>query len=205
MSRDEFLAWDHPGVAEWVDGKVFVDMSVGLSHERVVRFVKNLLLLFVDHAMIGEIAGEPYSVECVPGGRLREPDIFFVSTDRQHLLTEQFLAGPPDLAVEVLSPSSVARDLEEKFLEFAAAGVREYWVLDPRDGRRVAYFFVLAPDPVTPGAMAFRPVPISEDGTYRSTVLDGFWMRVAWAFDGARPGQCLAEILAGEPAPLADR
>lgn len=62
----------------------------------------------------------------------REPDILFVKTENKHFLEEQRLAGVADLVIEVVSPESIKRDNEDKFVEYEAAGIREYWIIDSR-------------------------------------------------------------------------
>ena len=79
---------------------------------------------------------------------------------------------PADLVVEVISTESVARDSSEKFYEYQANGVREYWVIDPRPGLARADFWVLDDHG------AYRPVPIGADGFYLSTVLPNFKLDV---------------------------
>ncbi len=195
MTWEEYLAWDHEGIAEWVNGEVHVDMSVGDAHTVLTAFLIKLLGLWCDVTGAGLIKHEPYLMRAMPGAAGREPDVLFVQRDNAYRIREQFLDGPADLVVEVISPDSVVRDRDEKFLEYQAAGVREYWIIDPRDGHQRADFYVLAPDPVRPGAMAFRPVPIRDDGTYHSAVLEGFWMRVGWLWDEhASPLKCLGEV-----------
>jgi Uma2 family endonuclease len=58
-----------------------------------------------------------------------QPDIV-VFCDRSKL-TERGARGAPDLAVEILSPSTSRKDQREKFDRYERAGVREYWVIDP--------------------------------------------------------------------------
>ena len=54
---------------------------------------------------------------------------------------EEQLAGPPNLAVEILSPATRKTDRQEKFQEYAQAGISEYWILDPK-ARTVEVFFL---------------------------------------------------------------
>jgi len=42
--------------------------------------------------------------------------------------------GAPDLIIEILSPSTASKDLKEKYMLYEAAGVLEYWTVDPVDG-----------------------------------------------------------------------
>lgn len=52
--------------------------------------------------------------------------------------------GTPDLIVEVTSPESLARDRGEKYVEYEAAGVREYWLIDPDRQQITTRFFTRA-------------------------------------------------------------
>jgi Uma2 family endonuclease len=65
-----------------------------------------------------------------------EPDLLFVSHERAHLISERGVEGAPDLIVEVLSPSTEARDRGLKLRRYAASGVTHYWILDT-DGPRI--------------------------------------------------------------------
>lgn len=68
-----------------------------------------------------------------------EPDISVVC-DRDRL-SDRGCEGAPDLVVEVVSPSSVGMDYVSKLSLYRDAGVREYWVADPLEGRTVVYVF----------------------------------------------------------------
>lgn len=61
-----------------------------------------------------------------------EPDICFFGIAKASMLTPDTLRFPvPDLIVEVISPSTEARDRGVKFTDYASHGVREYWLVDP--------------------------------------------------------------------------
>ena len=66
-----------------------------------------------------------------------QPDIV-VFCDRSKL-TEAGARGAPDFVVEILSPSSSRKDLNEKFRLYESRGVREYWVIDPGNRSLLAY------------------------------------------------------------------
>ena len=66
-------------------------------------------------------------------GKIREPDILFVAKEHSDRIDEQFY-GPPDLVVEVLSPGTWCVDRREKMVEYAQAGIGEYWMVDPDAG-----------------------------------------------------------------------
>ena len=61
-----------------------------------------------------------------------QPDLLFVSREREHLLSDgQKVQGAPDLAVEILSPSTAKQDRSEKRALYGKHGVTEYWLVDP--------------------------------------------------------------------------
>lgn len=60
-----------------------------------------------------------------------QPDIMMIHRSRSHLVTERGIEGPPDLVVEVLSPSSGNRDSVRKRQVYERFGVAEYWIVDP--------------------------------------------------------------------------
>jgi len=175
MSYEEYLAWADEDVhAEWVNGEVIVQMPPKEPHQRVVAFLLQLLGLFSELFRLGRLLPAPFEMRATPDGPAREPDLLFIASAHLERLTEARLRGPADLVVEVVSDDSVARDRAEKFYEYQAAGVAEYWIIDPRSGRERVDFYVLD------DKGRYRPVPVGSDGRYRSTVLPGFWLQVDW-------------------------
>ena len=189
MSFEDWLRLDHLGISEWVDGEARLYMSVTMEHQAVVDFLNRLLGLFVEIRRLGTVHSAPYAMQASSGGRGREPDLMFVATENLDRLQSNYFHGPPDLVIEVVSDDSVARDGAEKFAEYAAARVREYWVVDSRPGHQAVAFFVLDGD-------VFRGVEPGADGIYRSTVVDGFWLRVGWLWESPQPtARALGELL----------
>ncbi|QTH41082.1 Uma2 family endonuclease [Cohnella sp. LGH] len=60
-----------------------------------------------------------------------QPDAIMIHRSRKHIVTSRGIEGPPDLAVEVLSPSSQKRDRLKKRAVYEKHGVPEYWIIDP--------------------------------------------------------------------------
>ena len=60
-----------------------------------------------------------------------QPDLLFVSREREHIITRPNIQGAPDLAVEIGSPSTDERDRTVKRKLYAEHGVKEYWLVDP--------------------------------------------------------------------------
>jgi Uma2 family endonuclease len=192
MSYEEFLAWADEDVhAEWVDGEVIVQMPPKEPHQRVVAFLVQLMGLFIQLFNLGRLLPAPFEMRAIPDGPAREPDLIFIAREHLDRLSPERLSGPADLVVEVISDDSVARDRADKFYEYQAAGVREYWILDSRPGRERADFYVLDNN------ARYRPVPQDADNRYHSTVLPGFWLQVDWVTSVEPPAvlTALAQIV----------
>jgi Uma2 family endonuclease len=182
MSYEAYLAWANESLhAEWVNGEVIVHMPPKQPHQRVVAFLLRLLGQFIELFQSGRLLPAPFEMRATPDGAAREPDLLFVAQTHLDRLTEARLSGPADLVVEVVSDDSVARDRADKFYEYQAAGVSEYWIIDPRPGFERADFYVLD------DTGRYQPVPVGADGCYHSTVLHGFWFQVDWVLAAEPP------------------
>lgn len=167
--------------AEWVNGEATIFMPPTTEHQRIVRFLVALLDMFIGFYGLGELFSAPFEMRATSQGSGREPDILFVEQDHIDRIGEKRLEGPADLIVEVISPESARRDRSDKFYEYQDAGVREYWVIDPRQPRPRADFWVLDANGL------YRPVPVGENGVYRSTVLTDLWINVNWLWQEELP------------------
>ena len=143
MSYEEFLKWaaKHNLHAEWVGGEVIVMSPASIRHQLLVMFLSTLLNLYISRHNLGILLNAPFQMRLHNPPRGREPDIAFVTHASTTRFTAQYLDGPADLVIEIISPESIARDRGEKFYEYEAAGVREYWLIDPQ--REQAEFYQL--------------------------------------------------------------
>lgn len=174
MSFEAFMRWAEGKHAEWVDGEVIVFMTAKESHQVVLNFLNHLMDMFAAMLNLGKVRIAPYAMRAEPQGSVREPDILFVSQENASRLTESMLEGPADLIVELISDESVRRDRDEKFREYRRAGVREYWIIDPRPGRQRADFFRLDAEG------QYELYATEDDERVESQVIAGFWLRPFW-------------------------
>lgn len=175
MSYEEFLEWANEDVhAEWVDGEVVVTMPPTDLHQRIVEFLERLLALYVRFLRIGIVRIAPFEMRLRPGGAAWEPDIFVLKRENLSRLTNDRLAGPADLAIEVISPDSVQRDRDLKFYAYQNGGVREYWIIDSRPDRQRADFYALDEEGI------YHLFATEDDEKVASQVLPGFWFKPAW-------------------------
>ena len=140
MTADQFLQLgeDPPGVRlELVDGEVAVSPSPIPRHSITEKHLSRLLLNHIVDNDLGELLGDvdtifgPYDV--------RRPDIIYFSKASLKRIGERALRAPPDLCVEILSPSSVNTDRKDKFAQYEAAKVPNYWIVDPEGCTVEAY------------------------------------------------------------------
>ncbi|MEZ4708193.1 MAG: Uma2 family endonuclease [Caldilineaceae bacterium] len=187
MSYDEWRAQVADSKqSEWVDGEVIIFMPPSIRHQDISTFLAALLKFFVDHFQLGKVISAPVEMRATYWGNAREPDILFVSHEHADRFDEMRLAGAADLVVEVISPESVRRDTYDKFHEYEAAGVTEYWIIDARPGYAEARFWVLDE------SGHYREVEVDAEGIYHSTVLPNFWISVDWLWPESQPSPLLA-------------
>ncbi len=193
MSYEEFLEWsDEDTHAEWdaSTGEVIIQMPPKDIHQTTLSFLYELLSLFVRLFNLGKVGLAPFEVKLRPGGSSHEPDIFFVATANLERWTEDKLLGPADLIIEIISTDSVQRDRRDKFGEYAKAGVREYWIIDPRPGKHRADFFRLNE------AGQYELYATEDDKRVTSEIIPGFWLHPAWLWQvkTLNPLTCALEI-----------
>jgi Uma2 family endonuclease len=116
---------------EILEGDLAVSPAPNRKHQRIVLNCADFLRTLELHHY-GEVYTAPFDV-VFDRYNVVEPDVLFVCQDRLDIVTDANVQGPPDIVVEVLSPSTRDRDLGVKVHLYARFGVREYWVMDPDD------------------------------------------------------------------------
>jgi Uma2 family endonuclease len=116
---------------EFDNGNIEVLAMPTEVHEAIVQFLFLALHSFVTPRKTGRIFFTGIRVRTLEK-KYRVPDIVFMLKENRKRRTNDFWKGA-DLVMEVVSPDagSRARDLEKKRAEYAAAGIPEYWIVDP--------------------------------------------------------------------------
>jgi Uma2 family endonuclease len=122
---------------ELSDGRLIMPPHPTFTHQTALQNLFVRMHAFVEERRLGIIRFAPLPVRLWPG-KIREPDIFFIAREHQDRIGEQ-ACGVPDLIVEVISPGTREVDRGAKFSEYAQAGVREYWLVDP-EARSIEVF-----------------------------------------------------------------
>jgi len=126
---------------EIIEGVLYVTNAPSYAHQFVVSELHLQIGNFVKVNQLGVVITAPFEVHLPGIARPVQPDVLFISAERMPDSGAGFFEGPPDLIVEVLSPSSIRTDRFVKFDAYERAGVREYWIADP--GTRSVEVFIL--------------------------------------------------------------
>ena len=169
MTLDEFLENDVEGY-EYVKGELVPMSPPSMIHGEISVNIILPLGLHVRENQLGRL----YTAETTfdLGDRLVKPDVAFVSTDRLPEDREKGSPIPPDLAVEVVSPTDKHYDVTEKALAYLKAGTRLVWVIEPIAKTVMVYR----------SEMDFT-VLTSEDTLTGEDVVEGFTCPVAQLFE----------------------
>ena len=103
-----------------------------------------------------------------------QPDLVFVSREREHIITDANIQGAPDLVVEILSPSTASRDWRDKLDLYERHGVAEYWLVDPVS--EIVWVFQLVDGALVQVGM------YSVGDTLTSPLLEGFALKLGLVF-----------------------
>lgn len=174
-SEEAYLALDTGRLIEYSEGFLEFPPMPTMAHQDMLIFLFELLKAYVLKHQLGKVYVAPVPVR-LRAGRYREPDVFFVSTQRVHEAEGKYPSGA-DLVMEIVSgsPSDRARDLVEKRHDYAQAGIPEYWIVDPDEGA-ITVLWLEGEAYVEHGRFA-------GDETATSRLLPGFAVAVAavWA------------------------
>jgi Uma2 family endonuclease len=148
---------------EVVDGEVCVTPSPTSRHQGIAMRLSSLLHVFAESHGLGAVFPAPLDVLLGEGDYV-QPDILFIRKGRRDLLTDRGVEGAPDLVVEILSPSTAARDRGIKLERYRLYGVPEYWIVDP-DADTVEVWRL--------AEGAHHAILLDRDGTLRWTPVPG--------------------------------
>ena len=115
---------------EILDGELFVTPAPSSRHQQVSINLGSLLVQHVRAHQLGRILYAPIDVIFEPT-TVAQPDSVFIRAERDAIVADRGIEGPPDLVVEILSPFSARQDRITKAALYARFGVLHYWILDP--------------------------------------------------------------------------
>jgi Uma2 family endonuclease len=177
VSADEYMERYAHDSYEWVKGELIKMSPVSLPHDQLTIFLRDLFRAYLTLNPIGQVVGAPFVMRMDAVESRREPDLQIILEGNPGQLTQTAMIGAADIAIEIVSPESVARDYGDKFEEYEKGGVREYWLFDPE--RKTPLFWRLRESGL------YERVSPDADGYYRTPLLPNFALHVPtlWADD----------------------
>jgi len=181
VSKEVYLAeyYEHPDFAyEWNNGTLEQKPAARIGQSQIYLW---LCLLLQEYLRVNPIAellmlNIGFELPLADGDRIRLPDLSVVCHDNPVpiLPDDNMYQGIFDICIESLSdrdPHEVKRDIEDKWSEYAQAGVKEYYILDDRKDRHMSFFYLESDG-------QYKPLPSTSPGVIRSQVLPDFQFRV---------------------------
>ena len=114
-----------------INGELVMTPAPYTIHQKTSRRIIEEFIDFLKTNSVGEVLYAPVDV-VINETNVFQPDILFVSDENSKIITQKNVTGPPDLVIEILSPSTGYYDLTEKKEIYAEFGVKEYWIVDPK-------------------------------------------------------------------------
>src|SRR5947209_1560204 len=156
--------------ADLIDGVIYMASPDNTDANKLFMWLGSVLGDYVEEKGLGEVFGSRIAFR-LSDEESPEPDLAFVRNDRLHLVHRGYVDGPPDVAIEIVSPESVERDYEKKRKQYQRAGVPEYWIIDELEQRVTALRLS--------AKRKYKEVR-PQKGELHSAVIPGFWLRLAW-------------------------
>jgi Uma2 family endonuclease len=138
-AQDLWLMGEAGEHAELIDGEI-VQMAPPGGEQAIAQLrLGSLLLGYVDERGLGQAFGEVGFILAKNPDTVLAPDLAFVEASRLPTVLTGFLALAPDLAIEIVSPSNSAGEIERKIAIYLEAGTRLIWVVYPRQRQVVVH------------------------------------------------------------------
>ena len=189
QKRHSFREWlDEDKKAEFINGEIIMHSPVKKKHWSASGNLAFLLELYARINDLGRIAVEKALIALTRNDY--EPDICFFSKEKASLFTDDQMIFPaPDFVVEILSKSTAKKDKGIKHQDYAAHGIREYWIIDPNH-KSIDQYILIGDETEYLPAKTFS---YGED--IKSFVIEGFEVPVSSVFDDTSNYETLQSLL----------
>jgi Uma2 family endonuclease len=137
-SEEDYLAiaLSENVLIEFTDGCIEVLPMPTIEHQLILRYLLDMLRAFVEPRNLGMVLFSPLPVRTLVKRKYREPDLIFNFTENHARQGRKYYTSA-DLVMEVVSDDrqSHKRDYLKKREDYAEAGIKEYWIVDPQEQR----------------------------------------------------------------------
>jgi Uma2 family endonuclease len=174
---------------EFINGKIVMHSPASDGHNEAVGLTLRTSSFYVDLHQLGKVRAEKALVEMLRNDY--EPDVAFWSNAKaKDIESNQNVYPVPDFIVEVLSKGSIKRDRVTKFEDYAAHGVKEYWIVDTV--KQTVEQYILPSEDSEIYAL-WRKLTVADD--IESVVIEGFKIPVLAIFDAKTNLETLKKLM----------
>lgn len=145
---------------ELINGELIMSPAPSPAHQRTLR---KLFKIFDRLNPQGELFFAPVDLY-INATNVVQPDLIYISNTNKDFISTRGIEGPPDIVVEVISPSNVFTDRNPKKKVYLEFGIKEYWIVDPAN-KTLEIYLCTQPNTDTPYLY------LAEEGPVTSTVL----------------------------------
>ncbi len=170
---------------EFINGEIIFNSPVKLEQNKAGALLFTLLNTFVNKNNLGFAGYEKIMISLTRNDY--EPDIcFFEKNKSDNFHSKQMEFPAPDFIVEVISPSTEHIDRIIKFEDYAAHGIKEYWIIDP-EGKTIEQY-LLKND-------KYELTLKSDNGSIKSRTVNGFEIPILSVFNESENLKTLKSIV----------
>ena len=130
LTYGDYMQTSDDEAYELLDGILIDVPSRNMPHQSCQADIVGHLAAFVDERKLGTLLLARTDV-VLSKNDVVQPDIFFISKAREHIIGKLNIKGAPDLVVEIITSETARCDWQEKRELYSFHGVKEYWIADP--------------------------------------------------------------------------
>ena len=130
LTYEDYLELPDDKRYEIIDGELYEMSSPSFRHQVILSNLHLIFGPYVRGNLLGVLIFAPLDV-ILANDSIVQPDLIFIAEARRRIIENHGIVGAPDLALEILSPSTATHDRVRKADLYARYGVAEYWMLDP--------------------------------------------------------------------------
>jgi len=128
----DYLNIDDEKRYEIHEGELILVPAPATRHQKISWKIEYIIGGFIEENNLGDIFDAPTDVVFAEDVVL-QPDILFISKERGNIIKPQAVMGPPDLVIEIASPSTSSYDTVKKRELYQRYGVKEFWLVFPEE------------------------------------------------------------------------
>lgn len=140
-TEDDYYNLPEDVRAELIDGQIYYQAAPSRAHQEILSDLHAAIYQYIkSKGGACRVYPAPFAVQLFSDKKnIVEPDISVIC-DRNKL-TDRGCTGSPDWIIEIVSPGNPGHDYVRKLNMYMAAGVREYWIVNPMKQTILVYFF----------------------------------------------------------------